>query len=86
MLGFGIALSLFIYAYLVVGIIFNGSNIEHIERKISKNSSELSDLEARYITLKNSISIDEAYNLGFIEAPDPVYLAREVRDSVALGN
>lgn len=86
MLGSAITLCLFLYAYLVVGIIFNGSTIEYIERKISQESSELSDLESRYIALKNSISIDVAHNLGFVEAPDPIYLARDIRDSVALGN
>lgn len=85
-LGCSVGLLLAVYGYLVVGIIYNGSAIEHMEQKISVASSELGDLEAKYLALKNSISITEAYALGFVEVEDPVYLSRKDGNAVALGN
>lgn len=85
-LGFSIVLLLCTYGYLVVSIIFNGSHIEHLEKSMAADSGELSDLEAQYISLKNSISRDEAYALGFVEVENPTYISRHGADSVALKN
>ena len=83
-LGLGILALFVVYGYFIVGIIFNGSAIEHVQQNISSESSDLGDLESRYITLKNSISRDEAYALGFVEVENPIYISRASANAVAL--
>lgn len=85
-LGASIVCLMCLYGYFVVGIIFNGSTIEHLENKISQESSNLGDLEAQYITRKNAVSLDEAYALGFVDIKNPVYISRGSSEPVALGN
>lgn len=73
-----------LYGYFLFGAISNGGEIGRLQTTISEESSTLGDLESTYMALKKTISIDEAYDLGFTSSVSPVYLSQGTHNTVAL--
>jgi len=67
---FSVALfsSFFFYAYFVNQTILNIVERENFEEEIAVLNSEISELEANYLDLKNKITLDYAHSLGFSDA------------------
>lgn len=72
-----------LYGYFLFGAISNGGDIGRMQTDIREQSSRLGELEAEYMALKKTLSIEEAYALGFISA-HPTYLASENNATVAV--
>lgn len=49
---------------------------ENIEQDISSLSSDLGELEYRYMTLRNGVTLDLAYTKGFQDAEPTQFLTR----------
>lgn len=73
-----------LYGYFLFGAIQNGGEIGRLQSTISEQSSTLGELEGSYMALKKTISIDEAYELGFTSSVSPVYLSQGAHNTVAL--
>jgi len=82
----GLILGLFVlgvlYAYFVLETTFNVVQRRSIERASSGLSSEVARLELEYIALKNNITREYAYELGYRELSVISYITR---DPLALG-
>jgi hypothetical protein len=65
-----------VYGMSVKQAIFNVVERENVEAQISLKNSELSDLESRYIALKNSIDINVAYAEGFKDSKDTQFITK----------
>lgn len=74
----GIVFVLFMtYAYMVNAAIMGAVNRQKVQANISKLSSETSDLESQYISLKKDINLDLAYSLGFKNEANTQFIARK---------
>ncbi|PIR37899.1 MAG: hypothetical protein COV34_02310 [Candidatus Zambryskibacteria bacterium CG10_big_fil_rev_8_21_14_0_10_42_12] len=78
------AVCLGLYGYFLFGAISNGGEIGRMQTEIREQSSRLGELEAEYMALKKTLSIEEAYELGFVSATQPTYLASEQNTTVAV--
>lgn len=70
-------LSLFVYIYSINSIARNIAVRQSLERQIGEISTNLDSLEFAYIELKNNITLELAYNHGFKEIKDPLYVSRD---------
>ncbi len=68
----------FSYAYMVNKTVWNVVTRKNTTAKISAVTNQVSQLEYSYITLKNAVSINNAYALGFKDAndKDTTYVSR----------
>lgn len=64
------------YAYLINKTIMNVVAREDVERNISELSSSIGELEFKYMTLRNGITIDLAYTKGFLDAEPSQFISR----------
>lgn len=69
-------LSVFVYIYAINTTARNIALRQNLEREISTASANLDSLEFAYIELKNNITIELAYNQGFREVKNPLYVSR----------
>ncbi len=69
-----IALSLFLYGVFLLGAVAHTAERTTSERAIARYTSELSKLEATYLTLTKNITLDRAYAMG-LTAPTSVTTA-----------
>ncbi len=65
------------YVYLVNATIMNIVARENAASQISELSSSVGTLEYKYMTLKNSVTIDLAHTKGFTDASPTSFLARK---------
>ncbi len=65
-----------LYMFLVNGAIQNVVAREEIENNLATLNAEVSELEFEYIALKNSITIQYAYERGFEEAENITFARR----------
>jgi len=65
------------YVFLVNKTVMNVVERERVEKDIASLSSSMGELEFKYIGLKNSITLDLAYEKGFSDAIPTSFLARE---------
>lgn len=56
------------YVYAVNHTVFNVLASTKVEKALAVNSAAVSDLESRYVSLKNKITLDFAYSQGFQDA------------------
>ena len=77
----GLVLGLFIlagtYVYLVNQTVLNVVERRALERDMSELASYVADLELVNLELKNSVTLDRAYELGFTEVTGVTYLTRD---------
>ncbi len=64
------------YAYLVNKTIMNVVARGKVEQNISSLSSSIGDLEFKYMTIRNGITIDLAYAKGFLDAEPTQFISR----------
>lgn len=68
------------YMYLINATVLNVVAREKYENQIADLSSKVGDLEFKNIALKNSITIDKATLLGFVETTDVTFISRDSRN------
>ena len=68
------------YAYFVNQTVWNIVSRQNAVKEISKMSSEVAELEASYMGLSGTLTLDHAYQLGFYEvnSADTVFVERQV--------
>jgi len=73
------------YGYFVKQTIFNVVSRQNTVEKIQSISSELAVLESSYMSLSSSLTIEEAYAMGFdeVKSADTIFVERLV-PSVAM--
>ena len=72
---FCVSLLLVLYGYFLNSAIHNVVNREKAENKVAEISSKIGELEYQYIALKNGITSDLAYSLGFETLSNPTFIA-----------
>lgn len=77
-------LSLFAYIYGINATARNIALRGNLESQVIESSANLGALEFAYIQLKNDISLELAYALGFKEANNPLYVSRNKDASLTL--
>lgn len=72
--------SVFSYGFLVQGAIMDIVARQDMENEFSTLYSKVVDLEAQYIKAKNSVTMEKAYELGFVSATNTNYVVRSVEN------
>lgn len=70
--------SVIFYAYLVNQTVLNIVERENIQDEITTLNSRISELEFKYIALKNNINLEYAHSLGFINAKNVKFASRKL--------
>ena len=65
------------YAYFVNQAVYAVAEREKIETKISALNSKLGEIEFKYIALKNEISPEYAYSLGFHDVKNQNFISKK---------
>lgn len=68
---------LMLYMYLVGSIIFGVIERKHIETSIREYKSSIAGLETEYPRLAGNITLSRAYELGFKEATNQIFISRK---------
>jgi len=58
------------YTYSVNRTVFNVVATDKAEKALANNSASVADLESRYISLSNKLTLDFAYAQGYQDASD----------------
>lgn len=67
------------YVYAVNRTVFNVVASTKAENTIAQSSATVSDLESRYVALKNKITLDFAYSQGFQDASkQQIFIAKKL--------
>ncbi len=65
-----------LYIFFMNETVFNVAKRAVLEQEIAVHVSEISDLEFKYISLRNDIDIDLAYSLGYQDIQSPKYISK----------
>ncbi|MBX4199939.1 hypothetical protein KW790_00545 [Candidatus Parcubacteria bacterium] len=76
-------LSLVIYIYAVNSAVRNTVARKDLESRIALVSTHLSEMEFKYISLKNKVDLKLALNRGFKEVTTPVFISRSSSRSLS---
>lgn len=81
--GFAVAFIAFLslYSYFVKITVFHIVERRTFEQKISAITSEIGELEFTYGSLKSTITLDTAHNLGLSNSEDITFVTRAPRSS-----
>lgn len=80
-------LSLFSYVYSVRQAIVNVVSREAVIKEMHTKSSDVSELETKYFSLKNAVNIELAHKEGFKEAPVSMFISKKALGStLTMGN
>jgi hypothetical protein len=71
-----VVITLGLYIYSVSTTIRNTAARQILETKVSHLNADLGLLEFAYIEKRNEVSLELAYEYGFIEARNPIYVSR----------
>lgn len=66
------------YAYLVNQTILNIVERENVEESIITLSSDISEMEFEYISLKNDINLAYAHSIGFVDVVNVKFASRRL--------
>lgn len=69
-------LSLFAYIYAINVTARSIALGQNLERQMTRAGADLDSLEFTYIKLKNNVTLELAYERGFKEIKDPLYVSR----------
>lgn len=75
-------MSLGVYVYAINSTARNIAARQVLERQIAEVSANLESLEFAYIELKNNVTMELAYQYGFREARNPLYVSRSPKTSL----
>lgn len=64
------------YLFLVNRTVMNIVARERMQREIATASASLSELEFSYMTAKNSVTLEKAHSIGFVDASPSTFLSR----------
>ena len=64
------------YVFFVNYAVLNIVKREKVEVQIADINSKLTETESKYIALKNGITLDLAYSLGFQTVQSPIFISR----------
>lgn len=64
------------YGYFLNKTVHNVVGRQQAGREIAQLGSDVGELESKYITLKDAITLDLAYSLGFQSVTNPVFISR----------
>jgi hypothetical protein len=84
MLFAGVIMAGFLYALFLIQTTINIVERRNAEASISSLQSRVGQLEFEYITLRNNLSIEYAYELGYTDAPDAKFVLRGTDRVVSL--
>ena len=84
LLGLTIVSSFILYMFFVNGAVLNVVAREEVENDLASLNAEVSELEFQYISLRNSITIDYAYDRGLQEAQNVAFAERGQGSSLTL--
>jgi len=76
LLAITIVSSFILYVFFVNGAVLNVVAREELESNFADLNSKVSELEFQYISLKNSITIDYAYERGFYQVDQVAFAER----------
>ncbi len=76
-------LSLFVYIYAINVTTRNAALGQNLERQMGRAGAELDSLEFAYIKLKNNVTLELAYERGFKETKNPLYVSRRPNTSLS---
>jgi len=76
-------LSLFVYIYAINVTTRNAALGQNLERQMGRAGAELDSLEFAYIKLKNNVTLELAYERGFKETKNPLYVSRRPNASLS---
>jgi len=65
-------------------IMKNAGEYTSISQSISKTTSDLAELEFEYISLKQSVTLERAIELGFVNVAEPEFVALSGNSTVSL--
>ena len=71
------------YIYFVNATIHNVVTRQNLQNEASRLTLSLGSQEFQYITMRNSITLDSAYALGFKDVADTTYLSRDSFDKLS---
>lgn len=72
-----------LYIYAIVSTVGNTAVRENLEGENAILAAELGEMEFRYISMKNGVSIELARAHGFQEVTSPVYVSRVRSNSLS---
>ena len=75
-----------LYGFLIQKAIMNVVAREDIAKEIALTGAKVGDLEGKYLSLKNSITIDLAYEKGLKDAVAPYYISKKSITAMASKN
>lgn len=70
-----VALS-FMYAYFINETVMSVASRNQVESDNSVLATEVAELESKFISGESAITVEYARELGFVEAPSVIYIAR----------
>lgn len=76
-------LSLFVYIYTINVTARNVALGQNLERQMARVGADLDSLEFTYIKLKNNVTLELAYQQGFKETKNPLYVSRRANTSLS---
>jgi hypothetical protein len=77
-------LSLVVYIYAINATARHVAVRQELEREMASASASVNSLEFKLIELKNQITLDLAYEYGFYEVENPLYVRRENPQALTL--
>lgn len=75
-----------IYASLLASTMFYATETTSYNRQIAETTGSLSELEFEYISLKQSVTIAKAKELGFEEVKTPVFVRADNTVAVSMND
>lgn len=72
------------YAVLLASTMFFATETTSYHRQIAEATGSLSEMEFEYITLKQSVTLGKAYELGFQDVEKPVFVRADQAVAVSL--
>lgn len=79
-----IVFSLVSYMFFINMAVLNTVTLEETENSFATRNAEVSELEFSYISLKNSITLQYAYEKGFVEAKEVHFASRQSPRNLSL--
>jgi len=73
-------LCIFMYGYLVRGVTVNIVERQAMESELSFLNTRVLDLESEYIKVKNDITPELAYNIGFVTVSSQKFVTKDTKN------
>ena len=81
-----LAITTFLYGFLIQKAIMNIVAREKVVNDVATLTAEIADLEEQYLSLKNNITLDTAYEKGLQDAVVSYYISKKSITAMASKN